>query len=80
MWVSRHTAIAPASGRAFVLVSQFYLLAAYNRGMSEKWEDPAKRPPKPETMNTPGDFGAFTDLMRKIVEKPKPASRAPAAS
>jgi hypothetical protein len=48
--------------------------------MSDKWEDPAKRTPKPETMNTPGDFKVFTDLMRKIVEKPKPASRGPAAS
>jgi len=24
-------------------------------------------------MNTPGDFGRFTDLMKKIVEKPKTA-------
>jgi hypothetical protein len=48
--------------------------------MSDKWEDPAKRPPKPETMNTPGDFGVFTDLMRKIVEKPKAASPGPRAS
>jgi hypothetical protein len=47
--------------------------------MREKWEDPAKQPPKPETMNTPGDFGRFTDLMRKIVEK-KPASPGPVAS
>ena len=39
-----------------------------------KWEDPAKRPAKPETMNTPGDFREFTDLMKKIVGKPKPAS------
>jgi hypothetical protein len=40
--------------------------------MKKPWIDPAKQPPKPETMNTPGDFGRFTDLMRKIVEKPKP--------
>jgi hypothetical protein len=48
--------------------------ARYNRGMGKKWEDAAKQPPKPETMNTPGDFKRFTDLMRKIVEKPKPVS------
>jgi hypothetical protein len=49
--------------------------------MSEKWKDPAKQPPKPETMNTPGDFGVFIDLMRKIVPaKPKTASPGPAAS
>jgi hypothetical protein len=42
-----------------------------------KWSDPAKRPPKPETMNTPGDFGKFTETMRKLLKaKPlkKPAS------
>ena len=48
--------------------------------MSKKWVDPAKQPPKPETMNTPGDFGKFTDLMRKIIEKPKTASPGPARS
>jgi hypothetical protein len=48
--------------------------------MKSNWEDPTKRPPKPETMNTPGDFERFTDLMKKIVEKPKPASHDPAAS
>ena len=40
--------------------------------MKKKWEDPAKRLPKAETMNTPGDFGAFTDLMKRIIHK-KPA-------
>jgi hypothetical protein len=48
--------------------------------MSKKWDDPAKHAPKPETMNTLGDFGRFTDLMKKIVEKPKPVSHGPAAS
>jgi hypothetical protein len=48
--------------------------------MSEKWIDPAKLPPKPETMNTPGDFKVFTDLMRKVVEKSKPVSPGAARS
>jgi hypothetical protein len=48
--------------------------------MSNKWSDPAKLPPKPETMNTPGDFGRFTDLMKKIVQKPKPVSPGPVSS
>jgi len=48
--------------------------------MKKKWEDPVKQSPKSETMNTPGDFERFTDLMRKIVLKPRPASRAPARS
>jgi hypothetical protein len=56
------------------------IAAEYNHVMKKKWEDPAKQPPKPETMNTPGDFRKFTDLMRKIIEKPKPASPGPARS
>jgi len=48
--------------------------------MKKPWIDPAKQPAKPETMNTPGNFEAFTNLMRKIVDKPKPASHGPAAS
>jgi hypothetical protein len=48
--------------------------------MKKPWVDPVKQPPKPETMNTLGDFERFTDLMKKIVGKPKPASRAPVAS
>jgi hypothetical protein len=48
--------------------------------MIKKWDDPAKQPAKPETMNTPGDFKVFTDLMRKIIDKPKPASPGPVAS
>jgi len=43
------------------------------------WIDPAKQPPKPETMNTPGDFERFADLMKKVVTK-KSASRAPAGA
>ncbi len=39
--------------------------------MKNAWEDPAKLPPKSETMNTPGDFKVFTDLTKRIVEKPK---------
>lgn len=48
--------------------------------MKKKWDDPAKHAPKTETMNTPGDFKVFTDLMRKVVEKPKPASPGRAVS
>jgi hypothetical protein len=39
--------------------------------MADKWQDPAKRPPKPETMNTPGDFGQFTELMKTLVSVPR---------
>ena len=51
--------------------------------MSKKWVDPAKQPPKPETMNTPGDFAKFTEAMRTMLKaKPekKRASLGPAAS
>jgi hypothetical protein len=36
--------------------------------MKKSWNDPAKRPAKESTMNTEGDFGKFTDLMRKVVK------------
>jgi hypothetical protein len=51
--------------------------------MKKQWENPAKRQPKSETMNTPGDFRVFTETMRKMLKaKPekKPVSHAPAAS
>lgn len=51
------------------------------------WINPVKnRPAKESTLNTKGNFGEFTELMRKIVnkqeEKPKPvsSSRVPGAS
>jgi len=36
--------------------------------MKKKWDDPVKRLPNLETMNTPGDFERFTDLMRREIE------------
>jgi hypothetical protein len=42
--------------------------------MNIKWDDPAKRPPKPETMNTPGDFRQFTESMRTML-KAKPEKK-----
>lgn len=53
----------------------------------KKWNDPVKnKPAKESTLDIKGDFGKFTDLMRRVVnkreEKPKPpsASRVPASS
>jgi hypothetical protein len=54
--------------------------------MKKQWKNPVKDiPAKESTMNTKGDFGAFTDLMKRVVKTPaktpKPSSsRAPAAS
>jgi hypothetical protein len=51
--------------------------------MAKPWRDPAKQPPKPETMNTSGDFAQFTENMRKLMRaKPekKPASPVPVSS
>jgi hypothetical protein len=53
--------------------------------MKKGWVDPTKRPPLESTMQTPGNFQDFTNLMRKIVNKPKPkpsssSSRVPDAS
>lgn len=50
----------------------------------KKWTNPVKnQPAKESTLDIKGDFGKFTDLMRRVVnkreEKPKTtsASRAP---
>jgi hypothetical protein len=51
--------------------------------MTKTWIDPAKRPPSPETMATPGNFADFKETMRTMLKaKPekKPASRAPVSS
>jgi hypothetical protein len=51
--------------------------------MKKQWDDPAKRQPKAETMNTPGDFKQFAETMRTMLKaKPekKRASPGPAAS
>jgi hypothetical protein len=55
----------------------------YNLAMNKKWQDPAKRLPNPETMETTGSFAQFTENMRKLMTvKPekKPASPAPVSS
>jgi hypothetical protein len=51
--------------------------------MDKQWDDPAKRPPNPNTMATPGNFEEFTETMRKLMKvKPekKPASPGPASA
>lgn len=52
--------------------------------MAKPWTDPVKRPAKPETMATPGDFKRFTEAMKKLMkvkpEKAKNASPGPAVS
>jgi hypothetical protein len=36
--------------------------------MKKKWADPVKsRPAKESTMNIQGDFGQFTDLMKRLI-------------
>jgi hypothetical protein len=55
--------------------------------MKKPWDNPVKRPAKQSTMDTPGDFAQFTNLMRKVVsvtpqqgKKHSLASRVPDAS
>jgi hypothetical protein len=51
--------------------------------MNKKWDDPAKKPAKQETMDTRGDFRKFTETMRTMLKaKPekKPVSPGPAVS
>ena len=38
--------------------------------MNKSWKDPVKgQPAKQSTMNTPGDFGKFTELMKRVVPR-----------
>jgi len=51
--------------------------------MTKPWKNPVKGvPAKESTMKTPGDFDAFTQLMKRVVEKKPKASvsRVPASS
>jgi len=50
--------------------------------MNKIWDNPVKHPPKQATLDTPGDFSDFTEVMRKLMKvKPekKPASPGPAS-
>jgi hypothetical protein len=54
---------------------------------TKSWKNPVKGvPAKEETLNIKGDFGAFTDLMKRVVNAPaktpkaSSSSRAPVAS
>jgi hypothetical protein len=48
--------------------------------MKKSWNDPTKRPAKESTMSTEGDFGKFTDLMRKVVQVHPPKEKPKASS
>jgi hypothetical protein len=45
----------------------------------KSWKNPVLRPAKASTMNVEGDFGKFTDFMRKVVQI-QPAKNKPKAS
>jgi hypothetical protein len=47
--------------------------------MKEPWQNPVDRPAKQSTLDTPGDFGKFTDLMRKVVSSPPKQVMKPSA-
>lgn len=38
--------------------------------MKKPWINPVNRPAKQSTLDTPGDFQKFMDLMRKVVQHP----------
>jgi len=51
----------------------------YDLSMKKTWRDPVKgQPPKPETLAIEGDFGKFTEDMKRLfrpqTEKRKPTS------
>jgi hypothetical protein len=56
---------------------------AYNVYMKKTWRDPVKgRPPSPETLAITGDWGSFTEDMKKLLgkrqtEKQKTTSASP---
>lgn len=53
----------------------------YTVSMKKPWIDPAKRPPNPETLNITGDFGKFTETMKRLMRvKSSDVSRAPGVS
>jgi hypothetical protein len=39
--------------------------------MKKPWQNPVSRPAKQSTLDTPGNFRQFTDLMRKVVSAPR---------
>ncbi len=39
--------------------------------MKKPWVDPVKKDAQESTMNIKGDFGIFTDVMRRVVTKPE---------
>ena len=63
----------------------FRLNAATMCPMKAKWQDPVKRPPLESTLQIEGDFGNFTELMKRVVrmkltreeKQPTPASASP---
>lgn len=53
----------------------------YYQPMTKKWIDPVKnQSAKESTLNTPGNFDEFTELMRRIVNKQEKTPTPPAAS
>ncbi len=51
-----------------------YNLTMKSPAIKKQWDDPAKRPASPETMNTPGDFRQFTETMKTML-KAKPVKK-----
>ena len=49
--------------------------------MKKTWHDPVRRPAKQSTLDTPGDFKKFTELMRKVVSiPPERGKKSPSSS
>jgi hypothetical protein len=46
--------------------------------LRKKWRDPVKdQPPKPETLAIEGDFGKFTEDMKRLLGNPKTEKNQP---
>jgi hypothetical protein len=49
--------------------------------MKKQWKNPVKDiPPKESTLNIKGDFGTFTDLMKRVVSAPPKTAKTSSSS
>jgi hypothetical protein len=49
--------------------------------MKKRWKNPINRPAKQSTLETPGDFAQFTEIMKKVIKvRPPKEAKQPTAS
>ena len=49
--------------------------------MKKRWHDPVKgQPPRPETLAIEGDFGKFTEDMKRLFKQPQTEKQKPTSA